>query len=113
MSGENDFDSMNQNTSEDDQQEYQRKKLEKQQRAQNEQETGRQIEQLLRQVLDSAAKERLSNVRLVNPELYLKTTQAILYLMQNKQITGKISEQQLKQLLERFSQKRETTIKRK
>ncbi len=93
--------------------EYKQRFAEQQAKEHAEQETAQKIDHLLRQVLDSAAKMRLSNVRLVNPELYLKATQAILFLVQNKQFSGKISEQQLKQLLERLSQKRETTIKRK
>lgn len=71
------------------------------------------LEQILRSVLEPAAKERLSNVRLVNQELYYKASQAILYLYQNQKLPQKINETQLKQLLEKLNQKRETTIKRK
>ena len=93
--------------------ELKQKWSEKQAAEQAELETAQKIDSLLRQVLEPEAKQRLSNVRLVNPELYLKATQAILYLVQNNQFKSKISEQQLKQILEKLSQKRETTIKRK
>ncbi|MBS3061256.1 MAG: hypothetical protein J4215_01595 [Candidatus Diapherotrites archaeon] len=93
--------------------EYKKRLMEKQAQSQAEQETAQKIDALLRSILETAAKERLSNVRLVNPELYMKATQAILFLAQNKQFSGKISGEQLKQILQRLSQKRETSIKRK
>jgi programmed cell death protein 5 len=86
---------------------------EKQAHREQENEAQQKIEQMLARVLEPTAKERLSNVRLVNNERYLKTVQAILYLAQHPQFQGKISDEQVKQILQRLSEKRETTIKRK
>ena len=105
------------NVEEDDEfeqkEEYKQKALKRRSEKEAEFRAAEQIDQLLRQVLDPAAKQRLSNVRLVNPELHQKTTQAILYLVQNRKFSGKFNEEQIKQLLEKLSQKRETKITRK
>ncbi len=78
-----------------------------------EQEAYQQLDATLRKILEPDAKVRLSNVRLVNQEAYLKTSQALLYLYQQGQIKKKITDIELKQLLGRVTAKKETTIKRK
>jgi programmed cell death protein 5 len=73
-----------------------------------------QLDSMLRSVLTPEAKARLSNIRLVNKELYLKVAQSLLYLAKSGQIQGKIDDAQLKALLEKArGQKREISIKRK
>ena len=72
-----------------------------------------QLNQLARSLLTEEAKVRLSNVKLVNRELYMKALQSLIYLNRSGKVTGKISEGQLKQVLESLRNKREITIKRK
>ena len=73
-----------------------------------------QLDSLLRSVLTPEAKSRLSNIKLVNKELYLKVAQSLLYLAKSGQLQGKIDDGQLKALLEKVKgTKREISIKRK
>ncbi len=73
-----------------------------------------QRRQLLKQLLEPEAYERLANIRSANLELYAQLTQLLLYLYQNGQITGRLTEQQLTQLISKIlsKQRRETTITR-
>ncbi|MFH0714169.1 MAG: DNA-binding protein [Candidatus Diapherotrites archaeon] len=90
-----------------------KKKLAEQQQARaTEAEMESQIESLLRNVLTPEAKSRLSNVRLVNPELYTKAISTLAYAQQQG-LKEKVSEEQLKNLLEKLNPKRETKITRK
>jgi len=73
----------------------------------------KQIDSALKLVLTEEAKSRLSNVRLVNRDLYLKTAQSLIYLYKSGKIQEKIQEEELKKLLEQLSAKREISIKRK
>ncbi len=69
------------------------------------------IRQMLKQVLEPNAYERLANIRAVNPETYTQLAELIIYLVQNGQVKNKLSEVQLKQLMEKvFVKKHETTI---
>lgn len=72
-----------------------------------------QLDETLRFLLSTEAKERLSNVRLANKNLYLKTAQTLLMLYKSGQLNEKISGEQLKKLLEKLSERRETKIVRK
>lgn len=72
-----------------------------------------QIDQLLKTLLDDAAKTRLSNVKLVNKGLYLKAAQAIIYLYRAGKISSKIDEEELKGILSKLNEKREIRIRRK
>lgn len=72
-----------------------------------------QVDALLKGILTQEAKTRLSNVRLVNQELYEKAIQAVLYLANAGQLSGKLNEEDLKALLSRLNAKKEITIKRK
>lgn len=89
--------------------ELQKKQLEEQQREEAE---GR-IAMAVRSLLSEEARTRLSNVALVNRELYLKAAQVILFLQESGRLKGKISDDELKLVLERLSSKREIKIKRK
>lgn len=62
----------------------------------------RQINVLLSTALDSSARERLSNVRLVNPELYLKAIQAIAVWQQQSKNKKTLTESDVKNLLLRL-----------
>jgi programmed cell death protein 5 len=71
---------------------------------------------LLKNLVDSAAYERLMNVRLANPELYDQLVAVMAQLYRAGQIRGKIGEAQVVQLLHRLrgSDREPTiTIKRK
>lgn len=90
--------------------ETKQKRMEQQQK---EWEERQQLEQMLSQLLEPAAKQRLNNVRLANPNLHAKASQTILSLYQERVITAKLTENQLKAILEKLSPKRETIIRRK
>jgi programmed cell death protein 5 len=84
------------------------------QRQQEEQAMEAQLDSLLRSVLTPEAKSRLSNIRLVNKDLYLKMAQSLLYLAKSGQLPGKLDDAQLKSLLEKVREKkREISITRK
>ncbi|MFH1663321.1 MAG: DNA-binding protein [archaeon] len=72
-----------------------------------------QIDSAMKLVLAEEARARLSNVRLVNRELYLKAAQSLIYLYKTGKVQGKVQEKELKKLLEQLSAKREISIKRK
>ncbi len=81
--------------------------------AQARQQADAQVRSAMRTVLDSAAYERLANIKISNAELYAQLVQAIAYLYQNGQLRGKMGEEQLKELVSRIiSKRRETTIRR-
>lgn len=68
---------------------------------------------VLRQLLEPAAYERLSNIRMSNPELYLKLSSLVIMLFQRGELKGQLSEEKLKQLAAMLlGSRRETTIKR-
>jgi len=69
-----------------------------------------QKKQLLKQMLDDPAYERMMNVRLSSPEIYDKVINSLAYLAQSGKPMGRISEAQLYQLLGKMTQKRETSI---
>lgn len=63
--------------------------------------------QLLLQVLDNTAYERLMNVKIANEELYTQIVNLLLYLYQNGQLKKRIGESELKNLLSRVLSKKE------
>ena len=75
-----------------------------------------QLRDVLRQILDSKAFERLMNIRLANRELYLQIAQMVVYAYQGGQIRGKVSEEVLLNLISRIKggeSQPSITIKRK
>jgi|SRR3989344_4449036 len=72
-----------------------------------------QIDSVLKRVLTDEARERLNNVKVINKELYMKATQAIIYFVNNSRIEGKLSDNEVKLLLQKLSQKKEINIRRK
>lgn len=73
-----------------------------------------ELDSLLRNILAPEAKQRLSNIRLVNQELYLTVAKSLLYLAKSGRLQGKISDAQLKQLLTKLQgEKKEIKIRRK
>jgi programmed cell death protein 5 len=69
----------------------------------------------MKQLLESAAYERLMNIRIGNNELYEQIVSVLLYLKQQGQLEGRLSEEKLKELASRMlsHKKRSFTIRRK
>lgn len=74
----------------------------------------RQVQSLLADSLDNQARERLSNVRMVNQNLYWQTIQTLMMLKQSNKLSGKLTDAELKSLLIRIKpEKKEFSIRRK
>ncbi|MFA6490078.1 MAG: DNA-binding protein [Candidatus Micrarchaeia archaeon] len=69
-----------------------------------------QKKELLRKMLDERGYERMTNVRLSNPELYEKVVQSLAYVAQSGKHAGKIPEEQLYKLLQKMTSERKTSI---
>jgi len=69
-----------------------------------------QKKELLRNMLSPEAYERMSNVRMSNPELYDKVVSSLAYLAQSGKKMGRISDEQLYALLAKMTERRETSI---
>ena len=94
-----------------------------QQRMQNMSENAQQQQQaaqmeevlktLMSQVLDQKARERLSNLKLVKPEIATQLEMYLAQLFQSGQLREKITDEQLVMILRKLTEKRETKIRRK
>ncbi|MCL5011673.1 MAG: DNA-binding protein [Candidatus Marsarchaeota archaeon] len=68
---------------------------------------------LLKSLLEQEAYERMSNIKISNPELYSRLVSIIISLAQRGQIKKKITEEQLKLLVSQIlSQRKEGSILR-
>lgn len=74
------------------------------------QEAEAQIRAMLRGVLEPEAYERLMNVRISNPELYMQVAQMLITLARNKQLAGKVGEKDLRALLAKLTERHEGGI---
>jgi len=72
------------------------------------QEAEKKLKALLLQVLESDAYERMTNVRIANPELYANTANAVVYYYQR--VKRKITDKELVTLLSAQTTKREGSI---
>ena len=72
-----------------------------------------QLEDMLKMILTSEARQRLGNIKLVNQELYFKVSQFIFQMYQAGQIRDKIDDNQLKSILSRVQPRRDFKIVRK
>ncbi len=70
------------------------------------------IRTVLRNILDQAAFERLSLVRLSNQEVYSQVVSYLFSLYQSGKIRGRISEEELKRIASLFIQRKEGKITR-
>ena len=94
--------------------EIKKKKLREMQRKQEaEEKEEQQLDLIVKGLLEEEARQRLSNVRLVNNDLYLKAVQYLVYASKSGQIQEKINENQMKIVLEKLNEKREIKIQRK
>ena len=70
--------------------------------------------QILRQILDPVARERLANVRLVKPDLAENVENQLVQLYSMGRIKKVINDDELKQILSKLTEtKRETKIERR
>ena len=69
-----------------------------------------QKKELMKQLLDTKAYERLMNIRISNPELYAQVINLVVSLAQTNRLQGKMSEQQLLSILDKVTFRKETTI---
>ncbi len=94
-----------------------KKKLEelkqKQLQEQQSMELEQQIDAKLREILETPAKERLTRVRMINPQRYSQVVAGLMQLSQTGRLGKKISDEELKKLLLKLSEKKEIKIKRK
>ncbi|GEM_PF-6368910 len=72
-----------------------------------------QAHSLLKRYLDEKALERISNVKIVNKELYSKAFQAVMSFVQRGYVTEKINEEQIKQILFKLRPEKDFKIVRK
>ena len=81
----------------------QQEELEKQQEAQK--------QAFLRSILSDKAKQRLTNIRLVKPQLAENIENQLIYLSQSGRVIGRVSEEQLLNLLKKLQdRKRDSSI---
>ena len=93
--------------------ELQRAALEEQRRAQVEQQVERQKQVLLRQIITSEARQRLTNIKMVRPQFAEQLELELIQLVQAGRIQVPITDDQLKDALSRLqSKRREPRIRR-
>ena len=81
----------------------QQEELKKQQEAQK--------QAFLRSILSDKAKQRLTNIRLVKPQLAENIENQLIYLSQSGRVIGRVSEEQLLNLLKKLQdRKRDSSI---
>ncbi|MCL4379331.1 MAG: DNA-binding protein [Candidatus Marsarchaeota archaeon] len=69
-----------------------------------------QKKELMKQLLDSKAYERLMNIRISNPELYSQMVKVVVSLAQTNRLQGKMTEPQLLSILGKVTVRKEPTI---
>jgi programmed cell death protein 5 len=92
----------------------QQQSLEQQEEAERQRKADSQIQLILMQILEPAARERLNTIRLTRPEFARAVEQQLVMLGQSGRLAQKITDTQLKELLRQLSAgKREFRITRK
>lgn len=71
------------------------------------------LKTIMSQVLDRKAKERLSNLKLVKPEIATQLEMYLAQLYQSGQLRERITDEQLVMILRKLTEKRETKIRRR
>ena len=84
--------------------------LEQQQQAQQMEEV---LKTVMSQILDTKAKERMSNLKMVKPEIATQLEMYLAQLYQSGQLKERITDEQLVMILRKLTENRETKIKRK
>lgn len=80
--------------------------------AQQQQQMETALKAVMSQVLDRKAKERLSNLKLVKPEIAMQLEMYLAQLYQSGQLRH-VTDEQLVIILKKITEKRETKIRRK
>jgi programmed cell death protein 5 len=81
------------------------------QRAMQEEQVASQIKVILNQILEPAARDRLSNIRTASPEFARQIEMLLIQLYQGGQLPQKLSDENFKKILEKIrSKKKETKI---
>jgi len=92
----------------------QRQVSDEQRNAQMEQQMEQQKQALLRNILTTEARQRLTNLKMVKPEFIDQLELQLIQLAQQGKIPIPLADEQLKKILVQLqSRKRETTIRRK
>ena len=92
----------------------QRRLSQEQQRAQVEQQVELQKQALLRRILNSDARQRLTNLKILKPEFAEQIELQLIQLAQTGRLKIPITDQQLKEILAKLqSQRRDIKIRRK
>ncbi|MFQ5822043.1 MAG: DNA-binding protein [Candidatus Heimdallarchaeota archaeon] len=87
-------------------QEMQQQALEEQRREQLKSEMDAQKNAILSQILTNEARQRLSNVKMVRPELAEAIEMQLIQLAQSGRLNSKITDEQLKKTLKQISQRK-------
>ena len=94
--------------------ELQRRLSQEQQRIQMQQQIEMQKQALLRRILSSDARQRLTNLRMVKPEFAAQIELQLIQLAQAGRLSIPVTDDQLKEILARLqSQRRDIKIRRK
>jgi len=94
--------------------ELQRRLAQEQQRAQMQQQVEMQKQAILRRILSSDARQRLTNLKIVKPEFADQIELQLIQLAQSGRLKTPVTDEQLKEILARLqSQRRDITIRRK
>ena len=90
----------------------QRQQIQKEEKKEEEEEIAKQ--NILRQILEPEARERLANLRLARPDLAKAVENQLILLAQSGRLMRKITDEELKEILRRLtSQRREIRIVRR
>ena len=81
--------------------------------AQQQQQMEEVLKNVMSQILDHKARERLSNLKLVKPEVAGQLEMYLAQLYQSGQLRERITDEQLVTILRKLTEKRETKIRRK
>jgi len=93
--------------------ELQRRLAQEQQRIQAEQQIEMQKQAILRRILTSDARQRLTNLKMVKPEFAEQLELQLIQLAQQNKINIPMTDEQLKEILQKLqSQRREIKIRR-
>ena len=93
--------------------ELQRRLAQEQQRVQAEQQVEMQKQAILRRILTSDARQRLSNLKMVKPQFAAQLELQLIQLAQQNRINIPMTDEQLKEILKKLqSQRRDIKIRR-